>query len=247
MMGMTSPRFLVRVASLALVLCWMGASAARAELMRYQYSGVVTDVHDLYGSLATALTTTGSTATFDRGVTVGQRITGTFAYDPAEQPNNTNPPPGEVSTNYGQIFGVGKPNSDELNVMIDGRTYLHQTNGLSVSAQPGSSAVGMVPTTDVLISNQYVSDSFNNGVSLSFQGGSQALYPPFGPPATLNLADFSRAELSAHGGWGDNSFQATIDSLTLINSTPEPATWLILGSAALAYLARRRSGHTGEV
>ncbi len=243
MTGAFSPRCLVSVTSLILGLGLVHVPMARAELMRYQYSGVVTNVTEAPSDQSVVFTTPGGPGIFDKIVMAGQRFTGTFSYDPTEAPNPNAAQPGEASQHYGSLFGDGRANADELTALVGGKTFLNQSaGGLQITPSPGFSASGMPATTNVLFSNQYVSDLFDTTVSLNFEGGKQTLYPLTGPPAQLNLGDFNLAEFSARAGmFGEFSFRGTIDSLTLINSTPEPSTWLILGSAAAAYLARRRS------
>ena len=239
MMRLTPPRSFVLFASLVVTLSGIAATA-HAELMRYEYHGVVTQVNSSFNSKVE--TTQGPSATFFTGsIAVGDRFTGTFAYDPTEAPNQRLLGVGERSDHYGKSFDGGKPNEDQLTVAVGGQTYLNQTDGLEIGSHPGTSASGAAPTTNVKISNDHVWDLFNTRAQLDFVGASPAHYPPFGPPPQLKLSDFQSAELSA-GDWSGIEFQGSIDSLKLLSNTPEPSTGLILGSVALGYLgwSRRR-------
>ena len=236
---------LVRLAPLVLFAGFGTGASTQAELMRYQYSGVVTSITQAPSDRSVFETTPGGPGTFDGIVAVGQRFAGTFSYDPAEAPNpNAAPPGGGVSQHYGSLFGVGTADADEMTATVGGKTFLNQSaGGLQITPSSGYNAPGMPATTNVLFSNQYVSDLFPTEVGLNFEGGNPTLYPLTGPPAQLNLGDFNLAEFSARAGtFGELSFRGTIDSLSLITSTPEPSPWLILSGAALIHLARRRFG-----
>lgn len=217
-----SPRRLASGLVLALALFWPSA-AAKAELMRYEYSGVITS------------------ASPDAPSPVGTRFSGTFAYDPGEAPAPSAQQHG-VNTQFGLVFGTGKPDSDELTVSVGGRSVYEQRGGLEVAsfAGIGQGARGV----NLGISSGNFADLPITNVALQFVGGDGRLYPLGMPPSAVHLGDFARAKLfvNSQNTSGFFSYQGTIDSLVAV-PTPEPSTacLLVAASIALAWRRRRRS------
>ncbi len=217
-----SPRRLALGLVLALAPFWPSA-AAKADLMRYEYSGVITS------------------ASPNAPSPVGTRFTGTFAYDPSEAPSNSQfVPPGQTS-HFGLVFGTGKADSDELTVAVGGRSVYEQRGGLEVASFAGiGQGAGNV---NLGISSGNFGDLPITNVALQFVGGDRGSYPLGTPPSSVKLGDFASAKVfvNSQNMSGFFSYQGTIDSLTAV-PTPEPSTacLLVAAGSALAWRRRRR-------
>ncbi len=228
-----STRWLGR--ALLLGLLGLTAPAARADLMVYRYGGVVTS------------------ASADAPAEVGARFSGTFAYDPTEQPSVTDP--GGIG-HYGNFNfdHPGKTDSDVFAANSDrapgwSQPLYQQSGRLDIGTSQGGpgpkSADVSVYASDLGSSANYARVA-TSVAGLMFSGGDSALYPASGPPPSIRLSDFTSATFFLDSSLPWNPFQGsisygiagTVDELTLI--TPA-ATWLgVLGGLSLIWRKRPR-------
>ncbi|MFI5458959.1 MAG: hypothetical protein ACHRXM_26320 [Isosphaerales bacterium] len=236
----STPRRLAPCLGLMATVIAISDVAAHASPIQYQYGGVIT------------------AADPSTGVAPGTRFSGTFSYDPAKLSGGF-----QIEGSFQAIYGRSANFPDSV---ADGSGLILQIGGQTVLANPGGVQVSVAeieypgqygyrdtsgnlqnPHTSVSISNENV-DGGPLLVALGLTNPTRSVFGSLTLPTTLNLADFSQAQLSVTLMTNPGSktlYSGTIDSLVEI-PVPEPAFATLLCLAAIVWFARtrRHPGHS---
>lgn len=219
-------RTLALLAATALV--GLSAGSARADLMKYTYSGTVSGV--------------GSTT----GSAMGQAFTGTFSYDPSTQ--GTGPSTDGTSQHiYGQpgISPTTVANGPGLDVSVGGQSiYNSSAVNLIVTQFDHAGQYGYAPgpLTHIAATNLNINDGASVLVVLDLASPNKSVLPSLAAPAMIHFADFSSATLSVYNfaGGVQSSLLYRGNISSLAQTAPEPSTVILLGVAAAGWIARKK-------
>ncbi len=222
--GVNKAGALALVAALGLLAG--GPSAARADLMRYQFSGQA----------------------FLNGSSTPTPFSGSVAYDPTEATSMTSTSPGFKSTAFGNYWNVPGTQADSsgLTLNVGGKDVISETGGLGVAVnQPtgtGQTLTGLSLTSTLGQPLQ---------ATLAFSNPSKAVLSTLNPPSSINMSDFNGVSLQVYqnntsGGVSNQSllYSGQITSFAAVPA-PEPSTVALLGLGAVGYYLRSRAKRRG--
>ena len=221
---------------LAAAFSWIASipAGARADLIKYQYGGVITSADPT------------------TGISPGTRFSGTISYDT----DAGSPPdprwPGTRQYNFGGYYyfpsSLTPPSSDSgLTISVGGQPIGPTQGGLFLALSHSRKSLSLPagapnPETAVEIATGGANQNPIR-IVMGFKNSSPAATFPLDLPKTINLSDFTSTFLNVDDASGPlglhDLYRGTIDTLTPI-PTPEPSAALLLGIAAAARLARSR-------
>jgi hypothetical protein len=216
------------------LLCGL-PNRASADMMTYQYSGILTSADPA------------------SGFAQGTPFSGTFSFDPTERPTSTIGQGNSIVYNFGQTLGLagGQPDGSGLTLQVGGTTVLNFKGGLQLGLQEyqtadQNGAYNTGPGTYLSVAEVLGDGQHPSNVSLAFNNITTAIYNSLEIPNQINLGDFPLSTLYVYGIVNNGTFsnipelEGTITSLTPL-ATPEPATWIFLVVAGLGLCWRSRS------
>ena len=220
---------------LAMAAC---ASQARAEVISYQFTGVVDVMMESREGSGPPEEVSSSTMPYGYLFKTGYTVHGTFSYDTAsESASCTGNAPSSSNTTY----ACSENNFMTLIFDQSGYENSHNTYGSRFNVQNGA-------TDEFTITDGFGGSSLYIGQSLTLADASGSAFSSTGiPTKTLTLADFTSATFNySYGLYQDYLIvNGHLTSLTRVDVSPvpEPASYgMLLGGLALLGAFARKTG-----
>jgi hypothetical protein len=214
------------------------ASQAHAEVIMYQFTGVVDLMVEKNEGLLSPTEVSSSTMPYGYLFKTGYTVHGTFSYDTASESTSCtgNAPSGSNTT-----YACSENNFMTLTFDQSGYELFHNTYGSRFIVQNGA-------TDEFTITDGFGGSSLYIGQSLTLADASGSAFSSTGiPTKTLTLADFTSATFNySYGLYQDYLIvNGHLTSLTRVDVSPvpEPASYgMLLGGLALLGAFARKTG-----